>query len=45
MPDEKNIQLQLEKQRQKVDVEHVDMTIRELVRMAIDGELIRSPDY
>ena len=39
------IQLELEGQRQKVDVEHVDMTVRELIRMSIDNELIRAPEY
>jgi hypothetical protein len=42
---DKELQLELDMQRQRVDVEHVDMTIRELVRMATEGELIRSPEY
>lgn len=40
-----SIQLELESQRQKVDVEHVDMTVRELIRMSADNELIRAPEY
>jgi hypothetical protein len=36
---------QLEKQRRRVDVEHFDLTVRELVRMAASKELIRAPVY
>ncbi len=45
MADMDEIQSELDSQRQRVDVEHVDMTIRELVRMANEGELIRAPEY
>lgn len=45
MAEESVIQSELESQRQRVDVEHVDMTVRELVRMAAEGELIRAPEY
>jgi hypothetical protein len=36
---------QLDSQRRKVDVDHFDVTIREIVRMAESQELIRSPEY
>jgi Protein of unknown function DUF262 len=40
-----SLQKELEEQRKKVDVDHFDVTIRELVRMAAEGELIRAPTY
>ncbi|HEU4973979.1 MAG TPA: DUF262 domain-containing protein [Baekduia sp.] len=39
------LQEQLDAQRQKVDVDHFDLTIRELMRMAAEGELQRAPVY
>jgi hypothetical protein len=39
------LQEQLDSQRQKVDVDHFDLTIRELMRMAEDNELQRAPVY
>jgi Protein of unknown function DUF262 len=39
------LQQELESQRQKVDVDHFDLTVRELTRMSIDGELQRAPVY
>lgn len=36
---------QLDSQRQKVDVDHFDITLRELHRMVSDEELIRAPSY
>lgn len=36
---------QLESQRRAVDVEHFDITLRELLRMIEDGELVRAPEY
>jgi hypothetical protein len=41
----KDIQKELDDQRRKVDVDHYDLTVRELVRMAADGELVRAPAY
>lgn len=40
-----NLQQSLDRQRRKVDVENFDLTVREIVRMATDGELIRAPSY
>ena len=40
-----NLQKQLDVQRQKVDVDHFDITARELMRMAEEGELKRAPVY
>ena len=39
------LQKQLDDQRRKVDVDNFDVTVRELVRMAAEGELERAPDY
>jgi hypothetical protein len=39
------LQEQLDAQRQKVDVDHFDLTVRELMRMAEEGELQRAPVY
>jgi hypothetical protein len=36
---------QLDKQRRLVDVDHFDVTIRELIRMAADKELVIAPEY
>ena len=45
MQDFSRLQEQLDRERRKVDVDHFDVTIRELVRMAVDGELQRAPEY
>jgi hypothetical protein len=42
---EPELQSQLDSQRRKVDVDHFDVTIRELVRMTSEGELERAPLY
>jgi hypothetical protein len=42
---ERLLQTQLETQRQKVDVDHFDVTVRELVRMSAERELNRAPVY
>lgn len=39
------LQTQLEDQRRLVDVDHFDITVRELVRMATEGEIRRAPVY
>jgi hypothetical protein len=39
------LQTKLDEQRRKVDVDHFDVTVRELVRMAGEGELERAPAY
>ena len=39
------LQAQLDAQRRKVDVDHFDITVRELIRMAEDSELHRAPAY
>lgn len=39
------LQDQLDSQRRKVDVDFFDITIRELERMTLDGEIIRAPTY
>jgi hypothetical protein len=39
------LQGQLDKQRRTVDVDHFDITTRELVRMVEEGELERAPSY
>lgn len=44
MPDE-NLQSQLDEQRSLVDVDHFDITVRELVRMAAEDEIRRAPVY
>lgn len=36
---------QLEVQRRKVDADNFDVTVRELTRMATEGELDRAPEY
>lgn len=45
MPDFSKLQEQLDQERRKVDVDHFDITIRELVRMSNEGELQRAPEY
>jgi uncharacterized protein with ParB-like and HNH nuclease domain len=40
-----SIQEQLDSNRQKVDVDYFDVTLREIVRMASEGELKTSPEY
>lgn len=42
---EKTLQIQLDEQRRRVDVDNFDVTVRELVRMAAEGELNRAPEY
>lgn len=42
---EQNLQEQLDAQRQRVDVDHFDLTVRELMRMSSEGELKRAPVY
>lgn len=39
------LQAQLDQERRKVDVDHFDITVREIIRMAEDKELIRAPEY
>jgi hypothetical protein len=39
------LQARLDEQRRKVDVDHFDVTVRELVRMAAENELDRAPEY
>ena len=39
------LQTQLEEQRRLVDVDHFDVTVRELVRMASEDEIRRAPVY
>ena len=39
------LQKQLDEQRRRVDVDNFDVTVRELVRMAAEGELERAPAY
>jgi hypothetical protein len=39
------LQIQLDEQRRRVDVDNFDVTVRELVRMAAEGELDRAPEY
>jgi Protein of unknown function DUF262 len=39
------IQAQLDSQRHLVDVDHFDITVRELMRMAAESELITAPEY
>ncbi len=43
--DRSQLQGQLEAQRQKIDVDHLDVTVRELIRMSDEGELLRAPVY
>lgn len=43
--DLRQLQHQLESQRQKIDVDHLDVTVRELIRMSVEGELLRAPVY
>lgn len=43
--DAKSLQQQLDTQRLKVDVDHYDLTLRELVRMAVEGEMKLAPAY
>ena len=42
---ERNLQEQLDTHRQRVDVDHFDLTVRELLRMSGEGELKRAPVY
>jgi hypothetical protein len=39
------LQVQLDEQRQRVDVDHFDIPVRELVRMVAEGELKTAPAY
>jgi len=39
------LQAQLDEQRQRVDVDHFDIPVRELVRMVAEGELKTAPAY
>jgi uncharacterized protein with ParB-like and HNH nuclease domain len=39
------LQTQLDQERRKVDVDHFDVTVREIIRMAEERELIRAPEY
>lgn len=41
----KRLQLALDRERHKVDVDHLDLPIRELLRMAVAGELVTVPQY
>jgi hypothetical protein len=41
----RELNLQLEAQRRKVDADNFDVTVRELVRMSNEGELTRAPEY
>jgi len=41
----RQLQRQLDAQRQKIDVDHLDVTVRELIRMSVEGELLRAPVY
>ena len=41
----KELQAQLDHHRRKVDTDRFDLTVRELVRMATDGELHLAPEY
>jgi iron only hydrogenase large subunit-like protein len=41
----RKLQAQLEAQRRTVDVDHFDITTRELVRMVEEKELERAPSY
>jgi hypothetical protein len=45
MADTVELQEQLSLQRQKVDVDHFDITVRELIRMAAENELHTAPVY
>lgn len=36
---------QLSEQRRLVDIDHYDITVREIVRMSVDNELVRAPEY
>ncbi len=40
-----DLQAQLDEQRQRVDVDHFDIPVRELVRMVSEGELKTAPAY
>lgn len=40
-----DLETQLERHRRKVDVDHLDITIRELIRMTAEQEIIRAPQY
>lgn len=42
---QKQLQAQLDEQRRLVDVDHFDITVRELVRMATESEIRRAPVY
>jgi hypothetical protein len=43
--DRSDLQAQLDENRQRVDVDHYDITISELVRMAANSELLIAPVY
>lgn len=40
-----DLQTQLDEQRRLVDVDHFDITVRELVRMSVEDEIRRAPVY
>lgn len=42
---DKDLQVELDRQRRQVDLENFDLTLGELVRMAESGELVRAPEY
>ncbi len=43
MTQSRDLQAQLDEQRQRVDVDHFDIPVRELVRMVAEGELKTAP--
>lgn len=45
MADFTSLQEELDKERRKVDVDHFDITVREIVRMTTEQELLRAPTY
>ncbi len=45
MTQSRDLQAQLDEQRQRVDVDHFDIPVRELVRMVAEGELKTAPAY
>jgi Protein of unknown function DUF262 len=40
-----DLQTELDRERRKVDVDHFDITIREIVRMVLEDELHLAPEY
>jgi len=40
-----SLQKQLDDQRSKVDVDHYDLPVREIIRMVAEKELLRAPEY